>query len=253
MCTGNIFDIFHILSLRGYKIMMLEGFYALIKGIMFFASYVDSKNSFSHPLTPEKEKEYLAKCKEGDLEARDMLIEHNMRLVAHIAKKYANYPDADELLSVGSIGLIKAIKTFKEGKGTQLSTYAARCIENEMLMTLRANKKNKSNISLHEPVGTDKEGNEITLMDLLSIDDEEMIQSVENKILKEKLMALLKEILDDREYKIILMRYGLIDGIVIPQREVAKKFDISRSYISRIEKKAVDKLRSYILKNKITF
>lgn len=233
--------------------MVFNGFYALIKGIMFFASYVDSKNSFSHPLTPEKEKEYLKKSQEGDMDARDLLIEHNMRLVAHIAKKYANYPDADELLSVGSIGLIKAIKTFKEGKGTQLSTYAARCIENEMLMTLRANKKNKSNLSLYEPVGTDKEGNEITLMDLMSIDDELMVESVENIILKEKMMKLVKEVLDEREYKIIKLRYGLDDGIIIPQREVAKRFNISRSYISRIEKKAIEKLREYILRNKIEF
>lgn len=233
--------------------MVFEGFYALIKGIMFFASYVDSKNSFSHPLTPEKEKEYLLRSQQGDIEARDLLIEHNMRLVAHIAKKYANYPDADELLSVGSIGLIKAIKTYKEGKGTQLSTYAARCIENEMLMTLRANKKNKGNLSLYEPVGTDKEGNEITLMDLMSIDDELMIESVENKILKERLMELIKKILDKREYEIIKMRYGLDDGVIIPQREVAQKFGISRSYISRIEKKSIEKIREYIKINKIDF
>jgi RNA polymerase sporulation-specific sigma factor len=233
--------------------MVFEGFYALIKGIMFFASYVDSKNSFSHPLTPEKEKEYLIRSREGDMEARDLLIEHNMRLVAHIAKKYANYPDADELLSVGSIGLIKAIKTYREGKGTQLSTYAARCIENEMLMTLRANKKNKSNLSLYEPVGTDKEGNEITLMDLMSEDDDYMVDSVENKILKERLIGLISKVLDKREYEIIRLRYGLDDGIIVPQREVAKQFNISRSYISRIEKKSIDKLRNYIRRNHIDF
>lgn len=233
--------------------MVFEGFYALIKGIMFFASYVDSKNSFSHPLTPEKEKEYLDRSQQGDIEARDLLIEHNMRLVAHIAKKYANYPDADELLSVGSIGLIKAIKTFKEGKGTQLSTYAARCIENEMLMTLRANKKYKSNISLYEPVGTDKEGNEITLMDLMSTDDELMVECVENKILREKIMDLIKKALDSREYSIIVMRYGLKDGVIVPQREVARYFNISRSYISRIEKKSIEKLKEYIRTNKIRF
>jgi len=233
--------------------MVFDGFYALIKGIMFFASYVDSKNSFSHPLTPEKEKEYLIRSQQGDTEARDLLIEHNMRLVAHIAKKYANYPDADELLSVGSIGLIKAIKTYQDGKGTQLSTYAARCIENEMLMTLRANKKNKSNLSLHEPVGTDKEGNEITLMDLMSIDDDLMVDSVENKILREKLMVLIEKVLDKREFEIIRMRYGLDDGVIIPQREVAKHFNISRSYISRIEKKSIEKLRDYIKNNKLDF
>jgi RNA polymerase sporulation-specific sigma factor len=233
--------------------MVFEGFYALIKGIMFFASYVDSKNSFSHPLSPEKEKEYLIRSQNGDTQARDLLIEHNMRLVAHIAKKYANYPDADELLSVGSIGLIKAIKTYKDGKGTQLSTYAARCIENEMLMTLRANKKNKSNLSLYEPVGTDKEGNEITLMDLMSVDDDLMVDCVENKILKEKLMSLIEKVLDKREFEIIKMRYGLDDGVVMPQREVARHFNISRSYISRIEKKSIEKLREYIKTNKMDF
>lgn len=233
--------------------MVFEGFYALIKGIMFFASYVDSKNSFSHPLTSEKEKEYLLKSQQGDIEARDMLIEHNMRLVAHIAKKYANYPDADELLSVGSIGLIKAIKTYQDGKGTQLSTYAARCIENEMLMTLRANKKNKTNLSLYEPVGTDKEGNEITLMDLMSVDDDLLVESVENKILREKMMLLIKKALDIREFEIIKMRYGLDDGVIVPQREVAKFFGISRSYISRIEKKSIEKLREHIKINKLSF
>lgn len=233
--------------------MVFEGFYALIKGIMFFASYVDSKNSFSHPLTPEKEREYLLRSQQGDTEARDLLIEHNMRLVAHIAKKYANYPDADELLSVGSIGLIKAIKTYQDGKGTQLSTYAARCIENEMLMTLRANKKNKFNLSLNEPVGIDKEGNEITLMDLMSVDDELMVECIENKILREKLMNLIQKVLDRREYEIIKMRYGLEDGVIIPQREVARHFNISRSYISRIEKKSIEKLREYIKANKLDF
>ncbi len=231
--------------------MVVEGFYALIKGIMFLASYVDSKNSFSHPLTPEEESKYLELAQEGNKEACDTLVERNMRLVAHIAKKYSNYPDADELLSVGSIGLIKAIRTFKKGKGTRLSTYAARCIENEMLMTLRANKKYISTMSLQEPVGKDKEGNEITLMELLSVEDDEMIEQIDKNILKEKILRMLQTVLDKRECKIIIMRYGLLNGTPSAQREVAEKFNISRSYISRIEKKAISKLKNYIVSNNL--
>lgn len=176
-----------------------------------------------------------------------------MRLVAHIAKKYCNYPDTDELISIGSIGLIKAIRTYKSGKGTALATYAAKCIENEILMTLRVNKKHKNNVSLNDPVGTDRDGNELTIIDMLSTDEEGVITDVENRMLIEKVSEIVKTSLDKREYEIIVMRYGLNDTPSLTQREVAEKFGISRSYISRIEKKALQKIKSAIEKNDFDF
>lgn len=223
---------------------MLESFFLLLKNLLIFSSYVENKNSFPKPLSPEKESEYLLKAENGDREAVETLIKHNLRLVAHIAKKYSNYPDTDELISIGSIGLIKAIGTYKLGKGTQLATYAAKCIENEILMSLRVNKKHRNNVSLSEPVGTDRDGNELTLIDLVSLDGNSVINDVENKIFTEKLMETVKNSLNDREYKIIEMRYGLNKKPALTQREVAQKFKISRSYISRIEKKAISKIRA---------
>lgn len=232
---------------------MLESFFLMLKNLLIFSSYVENKNSFPKPLTREKEKEYVERAANGDREAVELLIKHNLRLVAHIAKKYSNYPDTDELISIGSIGLIKAINTYKLGKGTQLATYAAKCIENEILMTLRVNKKYRNNVSLHEPVGTDREGNEITLIDLISQEENSVITNVENRILVEKVMELIKKVLDEREYEIIKMRYGLNNTAARTQREVAEKFKISRSYISRIEKKAIEKIKAAILKEDIYF
>lgn len=228
--------------------MLLESFINFINNIMLFSSYVENKDSFPRPLSAEKEREYLELLEQGDEKAKEILINHNMRLVVHVAKKYANYPDQDELISVGSIGLIKAINTYKMGKGTQLATYAARCIENEILMTLRANKKTKANISLHESVGVDKEGNEISLIDLLSFEQDSVINEVETNIIKDNLINALKKVLDKREYEIICLRYGLNGGEELTQREVASNYGISRSYISRIEKKAINKIRDYIKK-----
>lgn len=233
--------------------ILLESLFLMLKNLLIFSSYVENKNSFPKPLTREKEAEFVARAEAGDEEAVELLIRHNLRLVAHIAKKYNNYPDTDELISIGSIGLIKAIRTYKSGKGTQLATYAAKCIENEILMTLRVNKKHKSNVSLNEPVGTDREGNELTLIDLLSLEQDSVITGVENRMLIEKIMELIKNCLDDREYNIIKMRYGLNNTPALTQREVAEKFDISRSYISRIEKKALTKIRGAIAKNDISF
>ncbi|HKL94415.1 MAG TPA: RNA polymerase sporulation sigma factor SigK [Clostridia bacterium] len=232
---------------------MLEGFFLLLKNLLIFSSYVDNKNSFPKPLSKEKEAEYLLQAQNGDNEAKEMLIRHNLRLVAHIAKKYTNYPDNDELISVGSIGLIKAINSYKLGKGTQLATYASKCIENEILMTLRAGKKHRSNISLQEPVGVDREGNEITLIDLVSTEADTVIQGVEQNILMERLLDLTKTILDKREYHIIVQRYGLGGTPALTQREVAEKFQISRSYVSRIEKRALDKIRAHIKKEELYF
>lgn len=223
--------------------MALESLLALLKNLIIFSSYVTEKSSFPKPLSKEKEKEYLEKSAQGDKEAKEILVKHNLRLVAHIAKKYSNYGDNDELISIGSIGLIKAIESFKPDKGTQLATYASRCIENEILMTMRTSKKHRSNVSLNEPIGVDKDGNELVIMDMLC-DDCSVIEDVENSIMMEKLLRITKAVLDEREYEIIRLRYGLGGCGALTQREVAKKFDISRSYVSRIEKKALEKIKT---------
>jgi len=232
---------------------MLEGIFNLLKNLIIFSSYVDTKNSFPKPLSKEKEAEYIARAQKGDSEARDLLIKHNLRLVAHIAKKYSNYSDPDELISVGSIGLIKAINSYKLGKGSQLATYASKCIENEILMTLRVNKKHSKNVSLQEPVGIDREGNEMTLIDLLSSEFDSVINDVESNVLMERLKELTRAVLSDREYEIIRQRYGLGGIPALTQREVAEKFGISRSYVSRIEKKAIEKIRSHIDSEELYF
>lgn len=232
---------------------MIECFFSMLKDILVFSSYVDSKNSFPKPLSKEKEREYLVAAKNGDENAKELLISHNLRLVAHIAKKYSNYNDTDELISVGSIGLIKAINSYQIDKGTGLATYASRCIENEILMTFRSGKKHKCNVSLYEPVGVDRDGNELTLIDLLSTEADTVINDVESNILMERLKALTKKALDKREYEIINLRYGLEGGAALTQREVAAKQNISRSYVSRIEKKALDKIKDRINKEELYF
>ena len=209
------------------------------------------KSSFPKPLSKEKEQEYLVLSAKGDKDAKEILVKHNLRLVAHIAKKYANYGDNDELISIGSIGLIKAVESFKSDKGTSLATYASRCIENEILMTMRTTKKHRSNVSLNEPIGVDKDGNELVIMDMLE-SDQNVIEDVENSIMMEKLTAITKSVLDKREYEIIKMRYGLENIGALTQREVAKKFNISRSYVSRIEKKALEKIKKSVNKEDLT-
>lgn len=221
----------------------------LFDKIFFFTGMVQDKGTFPKPLSPEEEKKYLTLAREGDEAAKEILIRHNMRLVAHIVKKYVGAAETDDLLSVGSIGLIKAINTYRDGKGTQLATYTARCIENEILMLLRSGKKHKNNVSLTDPVGTDKDGNELTLIDLLSEKEESVFAQVEKSIQHDKFVSVLKKILTEREYSIISMRYGLDDGAPLPQREVAKKLGISRSYISRIEKRAIEKAREHLTKD----
>lgn len=227
--------------------MAIESLFALLKNLFIFSSYVTEKSSFPMPLSKEKERYYLEKSKNGDCEAKDILIKHNLRLVAHVAKKYANFGDNDELISVGSIGLIKAVSTYNPDKGSGLATYASRCIENEILMVLRASKKYKSNLSLSDPIGVDKEGNELTIMDMIA-DDRDVIEDVERDIVMEKLLEVTKTCLDKREYEIVKLRYGLEGVGMLTQREVADKFGISRSYISRIEKKAIEKIREKIKK-----
>lgn len=211
--------------------------YALLTG------YVSGNNSFPQPLTEVEEKEYLQRLKDGDPEAKGVLVERNLRLVAHIVKKYS-FPgkEVDDLISIGTVGLIKAIDSFDMDKGTRLATYAARCIENEILMLIRNNKKIKSEVYLQDPIGLDKEGNEISLMDILSSDKDSILEVVENKIQVKKLYFILETCLQEREKKIIEMRYGLIDGKPKTQREIALILGISRSYVSRIEKRALKKL-----------
>lgn len=224
--------------------MFLDFLWLLLGKIVFFTGAIGNKNSFPKPLSKEEEEKYLALAAEGDQSAKDILVKHNMRLVAHIAKKYAGAAETDDLLSVGSIGLIKAISSYHTERGSTLATYTARCIENEILMLIRANKKHKNTLSLSEPVGTDKDGNELTLMDLLFEKEDCVFEQVERLVQREKLIAQIKKILSDREFTILCLRYALKGGIPLPQREVANVLKISRSYISRIEKHAIEKLRA---------
>ncbi|HJG97363.1 MAG TPA: RNA polymerase sporulation sigma factor SigK [Romboutsia timonensis] len=208
--------------------------------------------SFEKPLTPEEELKYLTKFKEEQDEyAKEVLIERNMRLVAHIAKKYNNSnEDQDDLISIGTIGLIKAIETYNIDKGTRLATYASRCIENEILMNIRTNKKNKVQVSLQDPIGTDKEGNEISLIDVLGTDIDYILDQVELNVQISKLYEKVDKILTKREKEIVLLRYGLTTCGYKTQREIAEKLEISRSYVSRIEKRALKKLQKELKSEK---
>lgn len=226
--------------------MIFENFITFINKILCFSSFVNSASGFPKPLTLEEERKCFEKFKQGDLNAKNTLISHNLRLVAHIVKKYSGAGEADDLISVGSIGLIKAINSFELNKGTQLSTYAARCIENEILMYIRLNKKHRQTISLQECLGEDKDGNEVELGDIIPGLEDEVIDEVENNILTEKMARIIKTSLPEREYNIIKMRYGLDGLIPLTQREVAHKLGISRSYISRLETKALEKIKSEV-------
>jgi RNA polymerase sporulation-specific sigma factor len=201
--------------------------------------------AFPTPLSKSEESTYLEQFYHGDLEARRLLIEHNMRLVAHIVKKYYNTAkEPEDLLSIGTIGLIKAVNTYNQKKGSRLVTYAAKCIENEILMHLRTQKKHSNEVSLYEPIGTDKEGNEINLCDIIETDGKDIIEVVATQQDVEYLRLIFNDCLKGRERYIIQMRYGLVDGIEHTQREIASQLGISRSYVSRIEKAALGKLRS---------
>ncbi|MBS3872786.1 MAG: RNA polymerase sporulation sigma factor SigK [Firmicutes bacterium] len=211
-------------------------------------SYV-SNNSFPQPLTEEEERTHLKAFKNGgDKRARKILVEHNLRLVAHIVKKYeANRDDVEDLISIGSIGLIKGVDTFDMAKGTKLATYAARCIENEILMYLRGLRRLRHNIYIREPIGIDKEGNEITMLETLASDDVPIPDTVETALQQEKLQELLAR-LPRRERMVLMLRFGLVDNVRLTQREVAKLLNISRSYVSRIEKKAMQDLLAEVSK-----
>lgn len=208
--------------------------------------------SFPNPLTEKEEQYYVKKLEEQDQEAKSILIEHNLRLVAHIAKKYTSPGTCqDDLISIGTIGLIKAVNTYSGKKATRLATYAARCIENEILMSIRASKRIKQEISLSLPIGIDKDGNEISFNDILGTDTDEIIDSIDCKIKASKLHSAISQVLTPREQKVVIMRYGLDGQGERPQREIAKALGISRSYVSRIEKKALEKLKEQ-LKNQLS-
>ncbi|NLZ39186.1 MAG: RNA polymerase sporulation sigma factor SigK [Firmicutes bacterium] len=214
---------------------------AVARGITLLVSYLNN-NSFPQPLSPEEEKIYLQRLHEGDPEARSVLIERNLRLVAHVIKKFENTgEDQEDLISIGTVGLIKAIDSFKGNKGTRLATYAARCIENEILMHIRVITKRKAEVLLYDPIGTDKEGNEITLSDILGTDAEEVLEEVDKKLLEAKLYQVIRE-LKSRERTVLALRFGLPTGRRKTQKEIAKSLGISRSYVSRIEKKVIAKI-----------
>lgn len=222
---------------------LLTAIHEAISSIFFLFGYVSSTNSFPQPLTLEEETRYIEAYKNGSEEARNILIERNLRLVAHIVKKYSSFGnDCDDLISIGTIGLIKAITTFDQSKGTRLATYAARCIENEILMQIRSAKKTQNEISLHDPIGVDREGNEIALIDVIANEAESVLEEVELKMQVRKLYCKMRKVLKKREKTVLELRYGLLNGTGKTQREIAKMLGISRSYVSRIEKKAIKKL-----------
>lgn len=200
--------------------------------------------TFPKPLTTEEEREYLKRYRKGDQTARNVLIERNLRLVAHIVKKYQSPgEDMEDLISIGTIGLIKAVMTFDADKGSRLATYAARCIDNELLMMFRARKKTARDVSLYEPIGTDREGNEISLLDVIEYTDPEIPEKIDLKDNIVFLYEVLHEALTARERQVLTMRYGLYNRRCVTQREAAAMLGISRSYVSRIEKTAVQKLQ----------
>lgn len=226
--------------------MIFENFVIFMNKILLFSSYINTASGFPKPLKLEDEKKYFEKFKKGDKKAKDILINHNLRLVAHIVKKYSGAGEADDLLSVGSIGLIKAINSFEYGKGTQLSTYAARCIENEILMLLRVSKKHKNIMSLQETMGDSGSDNDVELLNMIPSLDDELYTVVENNILSEKILKIIDNQLPKREADIIKMRYGINRQKPLTQREVAKYLGISRSYISRLETKALETIKDVI-------
>ena len=215
----------------------------IASAVYYFARHVKGAGSFPPPLSAEREAELLEKSRNGDDDARNELIEHNLRLVAHIVKKYYNTgADQDDMISIGTIGLIKAVSTFNADKGIHLATYASRCIENEILMFFRNQKKTAQDVFISDPIDTDKDGNTLTLIDVIA-DKSDIADEIDTKIKVEKLRVILPVCLTERERLIIEMRYGLCGREELTQREIAKKLNISRSYVSRIEKSALEKLR----------
>ena len=225
---------------------MLELLALMIRECLFFLGYITGQSQFPQPLSRAEEQTLLDQMSQGDTSARDKLIEHNLRLESHIARKYTvpGY-GADDLISIGVIGLIKAVNSYKPASGTALGTYAARCIENEILMTLRASRKRKGDVSLTEPIGTDGEGNDITYQDILGSSEDSLEDEVVRRVTLERVRGVLDR-LPARERLVLELRYGLLDGRQHPQHEIADRLGISRSYVSRVEKHAVELLRDAI-------
>mgnify|MGYP001421793522 FL=1 len=216
----------------------------LMENMLYFALHMESGTVFPKPLSAQQEAEAFRRMAEGDTSARSELIEHNLRLVAHVVKKYyTSNADTEELISIGTVGLIKAVSTFNNSKSTRFATYAAKCIDNEILMYFRSAKKSARDVYLDEPVDVDKDGNSMSLMDIIAEDDN-MVDRIDTMIKSRQLYGFVENSLDDREREIILYRYGLYGKKPLTQREVAEKLDISRSYVSRIEKKALEKLKN---------
>ena len=224
--------------------MLLSLLQSLSTNILYFMLHLSQTNSFPKPLSAKEEQEEFIKFhRDGDINARNKLVNHNMRLVAHIIKKYySNYSDQEDIISIGTIGLIKAINTFDYTKGTRLATYASRCIENEIFMHFRTLKKNANEVSMNEPIDVDSEGNPLTFSDII-YDEKNVFDDVDLKMKTEKLYEYIEKIKDERKKKILIMRYGLYDTKPYTQREIAKELGISRSYVSRIETKAIEELR----------
>lgn len=221
---------------------MLNAVFEWLKTVVLMAGYVSGSASFPKPLTSDEESKYLALYAQGDENAKNILIEHNLRLVAHIAKKYCDDKNAEDLISIGTIGLIKGINTFRAEKNKKLSSYAARCIENEVLMYLRSVKKRRNEVYIDDGIGMDKEGNSMTLADILPSGDADIAESVSDSIEASKLRRIMGSTLTPTEYQIITKRYGLGGTARLTQQQIADSLGISRSYVSRIEKKCLSKL-----------
>ena len=227
--------------------MLFSGLFNLLAKLFFFTGRIETKHAFEKPLTSEDEKIHFEKMKSGDKNSEEILIKHNLRLVAHIAKKYKNSNfDIEDLISIGSIGLMKAIKTFSYEKGNSFSTYASRCIENEILMTFRSDKKNANAVYLDDVISVDKDGNNLSLYEILKDTNVDVDKQVENKIIYKKIEAIICKNLMAREKEIIVKRYGLMGETPKTQIELAEELNISRSYISRLEKKAINLIKEYL-------
>lgn len=226
--------------------MIASFLFWIIKDCLFLLGYISGRQTFQKPLTPDEEREALARMREGDDSARQTLIEHNMRLIVHVARKY-KVPGCtfDDLISIGAVGLIKAVRSYDPDAGTSLSTYAARCIENEILMSLRQSRKQQNDVSLDEPLGTDADGNSVTFSDLLGTPPDLVEEEVRRRVTLDMVHKALPK-LPQRERMVLTMRYGLEDGVVHPQHEIADQLGISRSYVSRVEKHAIELIRDYL-------
>ena len=222
---------------------MLNLILEILSSIYYFALHVVTKGAFPNPLSAEEENDLLIKSQNGDLDARNKLVEHNLRLVAHIVKKYyATGADQDDLISIGTVGLIKAVNTFRPDRNIRLATYAARCIENEILMFFRNLKKNSQEVFFSDPIDSDSQGNALTLIDVIA-DKSDISEEIDTKLKLQKLRLIINGVLDERELEIIKLRYGIGGYPELTQRDIAKRLGISRSYVSRIEKSAIEKLR----------